>query len=145
MAADKTEEIIKEIAVKHGIAVGRDDPILILHTLNERLMEDSVAAQQAILHRFEEELEAIAQRWGADAQAQAERTLNAALVASKGVMMKGMQDSAKAAAESVRREVEATLVRLAVPIRESRRVALMNLVAAGMTVVAAGLAVWAAR
>ncbi len=56
-AADKIEDIIKEIAVKHGIAVGRDDPILILQTINERLMQDSAAAQQEILDRFKEELE----------------------------------------------------------------------------------------
>jgi len=57
MAADKIEETIKEIAVKHGIVVGRGDPILILHIINERLMRDSAAAQQEILARFKEELE----------------------------------------------------------------------------------------
>ena len=61
---DKIEELIREIAVKHGIAVGRDDPILILQTINTRLMQDSQAAQQEILDRFKEELEAIAHRWG---------------------------------------------------------------------------------
>ena len=52
---DKIEELIREIAVKHGIAVGRDDPILILQTINTRLMQDSQAAQQEILDRFKEE------------------------------------------------------------------------------------------
>ena len=80
---DKIEELIREIAVKHGIAVGRDDPILILQTINTRLMQDSQAAQQEILDRFKEELEAIAHRWGDDAKGKAERTLNAALAASK--------------------------------------------------------------
>lgn len=142
-AADKIEDIIKEIAVKHGIAVGRDDPILILQTINERLMQDSAAAQQEILDRFKEELESIAHRWGDDAKSKAERTLNAALTASREAMMKGMQDGAKAAAEAVRRELEAATAQLAAPIRESKRVALMNMVAAGMAVFAAGLALWA--
>ena len=39
--ADQVEELIKEIAAKHGIAVSRDDPILILQTINARLMQDS--------------------------------------------------------------------------------------------------------
>ena len=82
---DKIEELIREIAVKHGIAVGRDDPILILQTINTRLMQDSQAAQQEILDRFKEELEAIAHRWGDDAKGKAERTLNAALAAINGV------------------------------------------------------------
>jgi hypothetical protein len=73
----------------------------------------------------------------------AERTLNAALAASKEAMAKGMQEGAKAAAEAVRREVEAVTAQLVAPIREARRVAMMNMVAAGMAVVAAGLALWA--
>ena len=140
---DKIEELIREIAVKHGIAVGRDDPILILQTINTRLMQDSQAAQQEILDRFKEELEAIAHRWGDDAKGKAERTLNAALAASKAAMAKGMQDGGKAAAEAVRRELEAAAAQLAAPIREARRVSYMNIVAAGMAVFAAALALWA--
>jgi hypothetical protein len=143
MTTDKIEETIKEIAAKHGIAVGRDDPILILQTINERLMQDSATAQQEILDRFKEEMEAITHRWGDDAKNKAERTLNAALMASRGAMMETMQDGAKAVAESLRREVESTTTRLASSIRESRRVAIMNLVAACMTVFAAGLVLWA--
>jgi hypothetical protein len=140
---DKIEELIREIAVKHGIAVGRDDPILILQTINTRLMQDSQAAQQEILDRFKEELEAIAHRWGDDAKGKAERTLNAALTASKEAMTKGMQDGGKAAAEAVRRELEGAAVQFAAPVREARRVAYMNIVAAGMAVFAAALALWA--
>ncbi len=140
---DKIEALIREIAVKHGIAVGRDDPILILQTINTRLMQDSQAAQQEILDRFKEELEAIAHRWGDDAKGKAERTLNAALAASKEAMAKGMQDGGKAAAEAVRRELEAAAAQLAAPIREARRVSYMNIVAAGMAVFAAALALWA--
>jgi hypothetical protein len=142
MTTDKIEETIKEIAAKHGIAVGRDDPILILQTINERLMRDSAAAQQEILDRFKEEMEAVAHRWGDDAKNKAERTLNAALTASREAMMTTMQDGTKAAVESLRHEVESSITRLASLVRESRSVAIMNLIAASMTVFAAGLALW---
>lgn len=56
--ADQVEELIKEIAAKHGIAVSRDDPILVLQTINNRLMQDSSKAQQAQLDQYKEELEA---------------------------------------------------------------------------------------
>ena len=144
MATDKIEETIKEIAVKHGIAVGRDDPILILQTINERLMQDSAAAQQEILDHFKEELEAIAHRWSDDAKNKAERTLNAALTASREAMTNTMQEGAKSAAELIRREIKAASAQFAAPIREAKRVALMNLIAAGMTIIAAGLVLWAA-
>ena len=140
MKPDKIEALIGGIAARHGIAVGRDDPILILQTINERLMQESAAAQQETLDRFKEELESIAHRWGEDAKSKAERTLNAALAAGKDAMMKGMQAGAKAAAEAARREVDAAVGQLEGPIRDGRRIAVMNLIAAGMAVVAAALA-----
>ena len=140
---DKIEELIREIVTKHGIAVGRDDPILVLQTINRMLMQDSAAAQQEILDAFKSELESIAHRWGEDAKGKAEKTLNAALAASKAAMTRVVQDGGKAAAEAVRRALEAVTAQLVAPIREARRVAMMNMVAAGMAVVAAGLALWA--
>lgn len=141
--SDKIEEIIKEIAAKHGIAVGRDDPILILQTVNERLMQDSAAAQQEILGRFKSEMEEIAHRWGDNAKSKAERTLNAALTASRDAMQKGMQEGAAKAVEAVQCELEAIADQLAAPIRDAKRVATMNMIAAGMAVFAAGLVLWA--
>ena len=44
--ADPVEELIREIAAKHGIAVSREDPIFVLQTINQRLMQDSAKAQQ---------------------------------------------------------------------------------------------------
>jgi len=137
---DNIEDLVREIAVKHGIAVGRDDPILILQTINTRLMQDSQAAQQKILDRFKEEMEDITHRWGDDAKEKAERTLNAALTASKAAMAKGMQDGGKVAAEAVRRELEAASVQFAATVREARRLAYINIVAVGMAVFAAVLA-----
>ena len=104
---DKIEDTIREIAAKHGIAVGRDDPILILHTINDRLMRESSEAQKEILDRFKEELESVAQRWEIDAKKMAERTLNAALTASKDAMSQAMQDGATASVQTVRKELAA--------------------------------------
>ncbi len=141
---DKIEETIKEIAAKHGIAVGRDDPILILQTINDRLMQESAVAQQANLDAFKSELEEISHRWGEDAKDKAERTLNAALAASKEAIAATIKENAQATAEAVRRKVEETVAQELQPsIQEARRVSFMNLVAAGMTVFAAGLALWA--
>jgi hypothetical protein len=37
--SDQVEELIKEIAVKHNISLSRDDPILVLQTINNRLLQ----------------------------------------------------------------------------------------------------------
>ncbi len=140
--ADQVEELIKEIAVKHGIAVSRDDPILVLQTINNRLMQDSSKAQQEQLDRYKEELEALAHRWGLDAKDKAERVLNAALGASKAAMEQGLQEAAKTLATAVRTEVDTALARLSEPVKDARRLGLYNVVAACITLVAAAIALW---
>ncbi|SDY81669.1 conjugal transfer protein TraM [Nitrosomonas halophila] len=140
---DKIEETIKVIAVRHGIAVSRDDPIMVLQTINDRLMQDSQAAQQEMLEGFKSELEAIAHRWGDDSKRKAERTLNAALAASKEAIAQGMKEGAKAAAESVQREFDASVTKLADSILDARRVSMLNMVAAFLVVLAAALVLWA--
>jgi len=141
--ADKIEETIKLIAARHGIAVSRDDPILVLQTINDRLMQDSRAAQEEILEGFKSELESIAHRWREDAKVKAERTLNAALAASKEAMAQGMKEGAKAVTDAVQREFDASSVKLAGAIQEARRVSILNMAAAGLTVLAAAMALWA--
>jgi len=139
---DQLEELIKEIAVKHGIAVSRDDPILVLQTINNRLMQDSSKAQQAQLDRYKEELEELALRWGNDAKSKAERILNASLIASKEAMGQIMQEGAKATAASVRAEVDASLARVTAPIRYAHRIAMLNVLASCITLFAAAVALW---
>ena len=138
--ADQVEELIKEIAAKHGIAVSRDDPILVLQTINNRLMQDSSKAQQAQLDQYKEELEALALRWGPDAKDKAERILNAALTASKGAMDKAMQENAKSTAATVRAEVDAALGRVAGQVKYARRIGLLNVLASCITLAAAAVA-----
>lgn len=141
---DKIEETIKEIAAKHGIAVGRDDPILILQTINDRLMLESTAAQQANLDAFKSELEEIAYRWGEDARAKAERTLNAALTASKAAMTESIKEHAKTTAIEVRKQVEEIVTKELEPaIKDARRVSYMSLITAGMLVFAAAIGLYA--
>ena len=130
---DKIEETVKAIAARHGIAVSRDDPILVLQTINDRLLKDSHSAQQEILDHFQSELEEIAQRWGDDARNKAERTLNAALTASRDAMLEAMQAGGEKAAEIIQREIQA----LEMPMRVAKQVAIMNIIAGAMVVFAA--------
>jgi hypothetical protein len=58
-------------------------------------------------------------------------------------MAQGMKDGAKAAAEAVQREFDASAAKLAGSIREARRVSMLNMAAAGLAVLAAALALWA--
>ncbi len=133
---DQIEELIREIASKHGIAVARDDPILVLQTINNRLLQDSAAAQQTLLTQFKEELEAVSLRWQTDSKEKAERVLNAALSASKTAMEKLLHDGAITTAKLARAEIDAALHQVDDRNRHARHAALINLAASCLTITA---------
>jgi hypothetical protein len=142
--SEDNDALIKKIAVKHGIAVGRDDPILILHTLNNQLLLDSQKAQQELLDQFKAELEGLSLRWSTDAREKAERILNASLVASEESMGHLMQAGANELVATVKNEVDATLKRIERPIRDAYRIGTMNILAACLTIFAAAILLWTA-
>ena len=88
------DEIIKQLAVKYGIAVTNNDPILIVETLHRLLVEDFAKNQKEMMDRYKEDLEALLKRWGDDARNKAETILNKSLAASEEMMAKAAEDGA---------------------------------------------------
>jgi cell division septum initiation protein DivIVA len=142
--SDRLEDLIQEIAAKHGIVVSRDDPILVLQTMNYRLLQESAQAQQVQLDHYKEELEALSLRWGNDAKGKAERILNLALQASKDAIGQATQHAAATTAATVAVEIDSALARLRQAVLDAHRVAMLNVVAACITMAAAGVALWTA-
>ncbi|MCL6484365.1 MAG: conjugal transfer protein TraM [Janthinobacterium lividum] len=139
---DQTEELLREIATKHGIAVSRDDPILILQTINSRLLQDSAKAQQIQLDQFKQEMEDLSRRWRMDSRDKAERIVNAALAAARESMAAAMQEGGKQAARAARQEIDEALQQLASPLRAAHAIAVLNVIASMFTMLAAALALW---
>lgn len=140
--SDQIEDLIREIATKHGIAVARDDPILVLQTINNRLLMDSAKAQQEMLDTYKSEMESLAHRWAMDAKEKAERILNASLTASSDAMAKMMSAQGDAAGRILQAELEVALARLALPMQDVDRIARINIVASVITMAAAAVALW---
>ena len=115
------ENLIEEIAVKHGVTIGKNDPILILTTINSRLIEDSQAGQKEILSEFKAELEEVTARWGIEAKGKAERILTAALTASKEAMDQALEQGATKTVESIQIEIEDIVRPLTVQLKNMRR------------------------
>lgn len=86
-------ETIHDIAAKHGVLLSKDDPILILHTMNEKLLEENRRSQQEMLAQYKEEMEYISSGWRDDAKEKAEKILNTALASSKEAMARLLQES----------------------------------------------------
>ena len=129
-------EMIKEIAEKHGIALGRDDPILILQTLNNRLLQDNQKAQQAMLNQYKEELEALSLRWSSDTKEKAERILNASLESSKVAMDQLMQAGTKELLLRFTSSIDESLILIDYLIKDTKRIGAMNIIASCITVLA---------
>ncbi len=54
---DSRRRIIECVAARHGISLSGDDPILMVHTLNEILLEENAQAHQQLLNDFRSMLE----------------------------------------------------------------------------------------
>lgn len=72
----KIEAIIRAVAVKHGIAIGRNDPILVLHTVNGLLLEELAKQQEGLIDQFRENLESAANHWSKNIEVKADDILS---------------------------------------------------------------------
>jgi multidrug efflux pump subunit AcrA (membrane-fusion protein) len=136
-------ELIKEVAVKHGIAVGKNDPLMVLCTINQRLLQESSAAQAKLLNQFREEIEMISNRWSEDTKAKAEKIINAALAASRNELATGIKEGVKAASEKMIRDLAENRVE---SIRQAKFAVKLNVIIAAIVIffVAAAI-VWAVK
>jgi|GEM_PF-395267 cell division septum initiation protein DivIVA len=140
---EQIDEIIREIAEKHQIVVSRNDPILVLQTINNRLLQNGQKAQQAMIEQLKEELEAIAMRWSEEAKEKAERILNASLTASKESMEKLMLSGAREIQKVVQADIELSLKRINASSSDARNIALLNIISASFSIIAAAIVLWA--
>lgn len=143
-AGDRIEHVIREIAARHGVGLTRDDPVLMLLTINEHLLAAGEEQQRKLLDAFKSELEAIAQRSGESARVQAEKALQAALETSREAMAAAAQQCAAATSTGLQALVQTHAHQTATHLRHVRQVALINLGGGLMTLVAALVLAWVA-
>lgn len=134
---DSIDALIKDISLKHGVEINRDDPILISQTINEKFITDTTKMQQEMLHQYKEELEGITLRWDEETKKQSERILNASLSASKETIEKLLQDSVKNTVSNIKKEVDESLSRASKVLRSSEKVSMINICASAITFLAA--------
>ncbi|MEL4287122.1 conjugal transfer protein TraM (plasmid) [Shewanella sp. LC6] len=77
------EKVIQDIAKIHNISIGRDDPILILYTINEMLLKRATEAQENQLKAFQEEIQLSMKQLSEESKDKAEKVISAALNASR--------------------------------------------------------------
>jgi len=145
MGADPTEELLHEIASKHGVALDRADPILIVQTLHARLLAESRSAQQAMLEEYRATLEGMLDRWSAETTAKAERIVTASLAASTETMTAQMTTHTTEMARAIRKDVTEVLDQTEARMRRATTVGYVNLLAALVTFLSAIVLYWTLR
>ena len=137
---DKTEELIALIAKKHGIALDETDPIMVVPTLLRYLLDESQEKQGEILDEFKSELQSALMQWDYSAKDKADRILNAALKANTEVMERVLTSEATETAAIIRKEVQDEIRKSRSHIEGARKLAMMNMAAAVITLMAAAVA-----
>ena len=77
MSSDKLDVLIKRIASEHGIVLTKDDPVLMMHTLNEVLLEQNEKAHAELLNKYEAILQESFSQWHSYASKKANALVNA--------------------------------------------------------------------
>ena len=76
---DDVTDLIRELAVEHGVALDRGDPILVLQTATRRILEgvlrQAQQAQSEALKQHRSELETAAAKWHEDGKRTASQFL----------------------------------------------------------------------
>ncbi len=145
LGEDPTDDLLKEIASKHGVALDRADQILMVQTMHARLLAESRSAQQAMLEDYRTTLEGLLDRWSTETTAKAERIVTASLTASTETMKAQMATTTTDLARTIRKEVTDVLETTETRMRRATTVAYLNLLAAIVTFLSAVVVYWTLR
>ena len=136
MSADKLDALIERIASEHGIVLSQDDPVLVMYTLNEVLLEQNEKAHAELLSKYQAMLEESFNQW----QTVASKKANALINAQQNNFSKNNDQLID---QSMQLISEKFIIAINHDIRElvriSRQAAIMNLFAAALVLVSAVL------
>ena len=134
MNNDKLDALIKRIASEHGIVLTKDDPVLMMHTLNEVLLEQNEKAHVELLNKYEAILQESLNQW----ETVASKKASALISAQRNNISKSneslVDQNMQLISEKIRIAINHEIRELT---RISRQAAIMNLLAAVLVLVSA--------
>lgn len=139
--AGDVQTIIQAIAKKHGVVLGKDDPVLMLHTFMECFLGTLATFQEEERARLVSALEMEQQKWSVESKARAERILTAALQGAQKTATELCEQSAATLVSKFDAAMTVKLDELAQKQVAVYRLAVVNLACAGLLAVA-GLFLW---
>lgn len=99
--SDSMNELLRELAVQHHVVIGRDDPIMMLTTIQHHMLKKLLESQQEALTEFQSRMEQMITSWSEDSRGKAQRIVNASLDASKRMLTENTEVISNAIAVEV--------------------------------------------
>lgn len=132
MNNDKLDALIKRIASEHSIVLTKDDPILMMHTLNEVLLEQNEKAHAELLNKYEVILQENLNQW----QTVTSKKANALISAQQNSISKSNESLIDQNMQLISKKIRIALNHEIHDLtRISRQAATMNLLAAVLVLI----------
>lgn len=133
MDEETIDQLIERIAIEHHVTLEKEDPILILHTMNKMIVEANKANQAELLNDLSSKLEVYLLKLSEKSKAQVEMGANAAIRASKDVSVSIIEESIRTIEDKIKTTVEdaikGNLKQFKNHSRSNRTTAYINLIA----------------
>ena len=137
MSNDKLDALIERVASEHGIVLSRDDPILMMHTLNEVLLEQNEKAHAELLSNYQAILEENFNRWCEYSTKKSNAIISASMNNANITRDQFLESCIQMIDERIKSEVDQEIYEL---VRVSRQAAIFNLLASFMILVSVVIA-----
>ena len=132
MSADKLDALIERIASEHGIVLSQDDPVLMMHTLNEVLLEQNKEAHAELLRNYQAVLEENFNRWREYSTKKSNALINASISNTQLTRDQFLESYIQLIDERIKSGIDQETYDL---VRISRQAAIINLLASTLILV----------
>ncbi|SEQ06475.1 conjugal transfer protein TraM [Nitrosomonas ureae] len=132
MSNDKLDALIERVASEHGIVLSQDDPVLMMHTLNEVLLEQNEKAHAELLSNYQAILEENFNRWCEYSTKKSNAIINASMSNAQLIRDQFLESCIQLIDEKVKSGMDHEIHELT---RISRQAAIINLLSAVLVLV----------
>ena len=141
MDDNSIDDLVRKIALEHKVTLSREDPVLILHTMNKLIIEENKANQEKLLKDLGERLGQIMSGVSENSKSQVEKSVNAALTASKEISLSIIDNNSRMTIERINnaleKAVDNAIKKIDFKSRSVKSVAYINLAASAMVLISA--------
>ena len=136
---DNIDDLLAELARKHKVVLGLDDPVAMLLTVNRFLLRETAASQEQLLQGFREAVATASSDWNKLANKRAEAILNATIFAAKNAVAAGAQEGVAAGLSVFLQTAERLSGRIDGQLKQVRRLVFSGAVLLVLLIIALGV------